>query len=600
MAKLPACFYSLQRSIGKTKAIYLYPLKFKTGLRLFLLVFTILLVLLRIRGYLDFEHEVSLSILDNLSKIGVWSPEWHTLVKSILPKLPSVEQKYISTSDFSSYMKKRNLRSRATLVFVNDNVTWKNMFSQLQSSLTPESNLIGISNKGSTCSDCYEVLATDNRALPMGSPKYNNMVTQKHCIIAEILPLLEEAVIFDADIACQNNTSVWDLWDRKNIELGSYCSEKSNYNGGMLYIKSTDQTRRQWMDMCRLATWSNSRLRESYLLSGVLGCTMVEQQCSTKIGSKFVISPDYATCIHASGFKDPVEKQIFLQDFVDAQQNKLALQEIFQTIEKDKSLIQSHKKILRTMRPFYNEIQKALVLFLRMTYDIKLFPMDVKTPALTHTTSRYGTSRGTSIGRYYIHEFMNDIVSVTAKTMKWGSHLKCLEIGDGHFIKNNLFAICDVASALSMDLNDKRASIRGNIESPFIGTGLELASFDLIVCCQVLEHVDHPALAMKGLYDMIKPGGAVIITVPSMVGSPIHGAPHDTYRYTKHGLTILAQDAGFNINVMKTRGNALTSIAYQLELSAEDLSAEELNRQDDSQYAFVLALLLRPNSSTNH
>ncbi|MBU1370058.1 MAG: methyltransferase domain-containing protein [Bacteroidetes bacterium] len=38
--------------------------------------------------------------------------------------------------------------------------------------------------------------------------------------------------------------------------------------------------------------------------------------------------------------------------------------------------------------------------------------------------------------------------------------------------------------------------------------------FDLIICNHVLEHIDEDLLAMKALYDVLKPGGIAILQVP--------------------------------------------------------------------------------------
>jgi SAM-dependent methyltransferase len=43
-------------------------------------------------------------------------------------------------------------------------------------------------------------------------------------------------------------------------------------------------------------------------------------------------------------------------------------------------------------------------------------------------------------------------------------------------------------------------------------------SFDLFVCLDVLEHVNHPDKVFKELYRTIKPGGTVMFTVPTYKG----------------------------------------------------------------------------------
>src|SRR5690606_24697004 len=64
--------------------------------------------------------------------------------------------------------------------------------------------------------------------------------------------------------------------------------------------------------------------------------------------------------------------------------------------------------------------------------------------------------------------------------------------------------------------------------------------FDVIAICEVLEHVHSPHLAINQLFNVLNPGGKLILTTPFML--PIHEAPIDYYRYTKYGLAFLLRD----------------------------------------------------------
>ena len=67
--------------------------------------------------------------------------------------------------------------------------------------------------------------------------------------------------------------------------------------------------------------------------------------------------------------------------------------------------------------------------------------------------------------------------------------------------------------------------------------------FDIVFCTEVMEHVPEPALFLKEIYRVLKPGGVVIMTTPFLV--PLHEEPHDYYRYTKHGIHYLLNKTGF-------------------------------------------------------
>lgn len=65
------------------------------------------------------------------------------------------------------------------------------------------------------------------------------------------------------------------------------------------------------------------------------------------------------------------------------------------------------------------------------------------------------------------------------------------------------------------------------------------ASFDAVVCCQVLEHFSHSHLpAMKEIYRVLRPGGIVEVDVPNAVSfrnrSRMLRGKHITYDYEAH------------------------------------------------------------------
>lgn len=56
------------------------------------------------------------------------------------------------------------------------------------------------------------------------------------------------------------------------------------------------------------------------------------------------------------------------------------------------------------------------------------------------------------------------------------------------------------------------------------------AAFDTVICCETLEHDDHFWLTIRGLHEVAKPHGTLIISTPGY-GFPEHRYPHDYYRY---------------------------------------------------------------------
>jgi SAM-dependent methyltransferase len=67
--------------------------------------------------------------------------------------------------------------------------------------------------------------------------------------------------------------------------------------------------------------------------------------------------------------------------------------------------------------------------------------------------------------------------------------------------------------------------------------------FSGVLCSEVLEHVARPWLALPELRKVIAPGGWAIFT--TLFAFPEHGFPDDFYRYSRSGLKLLLEDAGF-------------------------------------------------------
>lgn len=67
--------------------------------------------------------------------------------------------------------------------------------------------------------------------------------------------------------------------------------------------------------------------------------------------------------------------------------------------------------------------------------------------------------------------------------------------------------------------------------------------FDACINVVTLEHVREPALALEEMQRTLKPGAPLLLIVPHEW--EVHQAPHDFFRYTRHGLDHLLTKAGF-------------------------------------------------------
>ncbi len=69
-------------------------------------------------------------------------------------------------------------------------------------------------------------------------------------------------------------------------------------------------------------------------------------------------------------------------------------------------------------------------------------------------------------------------------------------------------------------------------------------AFDACIHIVTLEHVREPACVLTELARVLAPGASLLLVAPHEW--EVHQAPHDYYRYTRHGLAYLLGKAGFN------------------------------------------------------
>jgi SAM-dependent methyltransferase len=88
--------------------------------------------------------------------------------------------------------------------------------------------------------------------------------------------------------------------------------------------------------------------------------------------------------------------------------------------------------------------------------------------------------------------------------------------------------------------------VKENVEADLVGhveaLPVEDASFDVVLCTQVLEHVDDPARAVRELARVTAPGGRVLASTHGVM--LYHPNPQDLWRWTHTGLQRLFESAG--------------------------------------------------------
>lgn len=90
--------------------------------------------------------------------------------------------------------------------------------------------------------------------------------------------------------------------------------------------------------------------------------------------------------------------------------------------------------------------------------------------------------------------------------------------------------------------------------------------FDTIVCINVLEHIEHDSEALRAMFEILEPGGKLLLLVPA---HPLLYGKYDAVdghfrRYSKRALWQQLKDAGFRTDILRYF-NALGAIGWFVE-----------------------------------
>jgi SAM-dependent methyltransferase len=136
-----------------------------------------------------------------------------------------------------------------------------------------------------------------------------------------------------------------------------------------------------------------------------------------------------------------------------------------------------------------------------------------------------------------------------------------LDVGAGKAPYRELFEHCDYVTTDWGGSVHERAS-----EVDFVAPADELplddAAVDAVLLTQVLEHVPDPAAVLREVARVLRPRGAIFLSVPFVW--ELHELPFDFWRYTPSSLEQLLDAAGFVDIVVEARNDCFTTVAQLL------------------------------------
>jgi SAM-dependent methyltransferase len=115
---------------------------------------------------------------------------------------------------------------------------------------------------------------------------------------------------------------------------------------------------------------------------------------------------------------------------------------------------------------------------------------------------------------------------------------------------------------VDLGVGDPTWEFRVSAVADLHGLPFRSASFDKIICNQVLEHVDHPDVVLAELARVVRPGGRIFLSVPFIWH--LHQEPYDRFRFSLHALEFMLKEHGLVADLIQPMGGYFSVLRYML------------------------------------
>jgi SAM-dependent methyltransferase len=190
-------------------------------------------------------------------------------------------------------------------------------------------------------------------------------------------------------------------------------------------------------------------------------------------------------------------------------------------------------------------------------------------PGLEPVSRQFGFERGKPVDRWYIERFLNaHRADVRGAVLEVAESTYTQWYGDGEVTRSDV---------LHREGNDD-STIVGDLTT---GEGLPQHAYDCFICTQTLPFIYDVHAAVRGMANVLKPGGVLLATVPGMsqVSRDDKRDWGDWWRFTSQGTQRLFEEAFEHVET-EAHGNVLSAAAFLYAYAAEELAEAELEHRD--------------------
>lgn len=181
----------------------------------------------------------------------------------------------------------------------------------------------------------------------------------------------------------------------------------------------------------------------------------------------------------------------------------------------------------------------------------------------------YGFDRGEPVDRYYIERFVDEYRSDVSGCV--------LEVKDSTYT-NRYGTRVHQRQVLDIDQSNPAATIIADLTA---ADGIPSNQFDCFVLTQTLQLIYNLRAALEHAHRILRPGGVLLTTVPSVSRIVRDGEGPDYWRFTAASCAkLFAEFFGPEHVTVRSYGNVLTAVAFLTGMSQDELSVSELDRHD--------------------
>ena len=188
----------------------------------------------------------------------------------------------------------------------------------------------------------------------------------------------------------------------------------------------------------------------------------------------------------------------------------------------------------------------------------------------TPLSEGWGSDRGTPVDRYYIERFLEGY--------RQDIRGRVLEVKDSRYTDRYGTGV-EHSDVLDIDSRNPYATIIADLAA---ADAIPSNTFDCFILTQTLQLIYETRAAVSHAHRILRSGGILLVTVPSVSRIVFEHEGTDYWRFTVASCKMIFEEVfGAEQVTLRSHGNVLTAIAFLTGMAYQELSPRELEMNDE-------------------